>query len=52
MADAVTAAVVREGLREYYNPRTGEGLGAEDFAWTSLAMELADPDPTASSSYL
>lgn len=52
MADAVTAAVVREGLREYYNPRTGEGLGAEDFAWTSLAMELADPDPAAGSSYL
>ena len=25
----------REGLREYYHPRTGEGLGATDFAWTA-----------------
>jgi hypothetical protein len=45
MASALTEVVAREGLREYYDPRTGEGLGARDFAWTSLVLELADPDP-------
>ena len=44
LAAGVIAAVAREGLREYYDPRTGKGLGAEDFAWSALAAELADPD--------
>ncbi len=35
--------VEREGLREYYNPNTGAGLGARDFTWTALAVELGDP---------
>ncbi len=52
MAGAITSALLREGLREYYDPRTGEGLGARDFAWTSLAMELDDPDPRAATGYL
>jgi hypothetical protein len=47
------AAVVRDqGLREYYNPYSGEGMGAADFGWSSLVMELIDPDPLAASSYL
>jgi hypothetical protein len=44
MASRIAAAVVREGLREYYDPLTGEGLGAIDFAWTSLALEMAEPE--------
>ena len=52
MATALTEVVQREGLREYYNPLTGEGLGATDFAWTALALEMADPDPAALRSYL
>ncbi len=52
MAAPLGEVVQREGLREYYHPRTGEGLGARDFAWTSLAVELADPNPAAASSYL
>jgi hypothetical protein len=52
MADGVIGAVEREGLREYYDPRTGKGLGAKDFAWSALIAELADPDPTAASGYL
>lgn len=46
------AAVEREGLREYYDPRDGRGLGAVDFAWSALIAELADPDPAAVASYL
>jgi hypothetical protein len=45
LADGVIAAVAREGLREYYDPRNGKGLGARDFAWSALVAELADPDP-------
>jgi hypothetical protein len=43
LAARLTATVMREGLREYYDPNTGEGLGAREFAWTSLICELADP---------
>ncbi len=52
LADGVIAAVAREGLREYYDPRTGKGLGAKDFAWSALVAELADPGPAAVSSHL
>lgn len=45
LADGVIAAVAREGLREYYDPRDGRGLGAKDFAWSTLVSELADPKP-------
>ncbi len=40
MASRLGELVLREGLREYYDPNTGEGLGATDFAWTSLIMEM------------
>jgi len=43
LADGVIAAVAREGLREYYDPRNGTGMGARDFAWSTLIAELADP---------
>lgn len=45
LADGVIAAVAREGLREYYDPRDGRGMGAKDFAWSGLVAELADPKP-------
>ena len=33
--------VERGGFREYFNPLTGEGLGAQDFGWTaSLTLDL------------
>jgi len=41
MASGIVGAAAREGLREYYDPRTGAGLGARDFAWSALAAELA-----------
>ena len=52
MARRLGETVLRQGLREYYNPLTGDGLGATDFAWTSLMLEMADPSPAAPSSYL
>ena len=52
MAARVVATVLKSGLREYYDPVTGAGMGAHDFAWSALALELADPDPAAARSYL
>jgi hypothetical protein len=52
LAAGVIGAVAREGLREYYDPRNGRGLGARDFAWSALVGELADPDAAAAASYL
>jgi hypothetical protein len=46
------AAVAAEGLREYYDPYTGSGMGATDFGWSSLIMEIVEPDPRARESFL
>ena len=42
MAERLAAVVLREGLREYYHPRTGAGMGATDFGWTALVLEMAE----------
>jgi hypothetical protein len=52
MALALARTAAREGLREYYDPRSGAGLGARDFAWSTLLAEMTDPDPAAENSYL
>ncbi len=52
LVSGLLAAVRREGLREYYDPRSGRGLGAESFAWSALIAEMADPDPRVETSYL
>jgi hypothetical protein len=45
LAAGVIGAVARSGLREYYDPRDGRGLGAREFAWSALVAELAEPVP-------
>jgi len=52
LAYGLAGAVRRQGLREYYDPRDGTGLGAVDFAWSALIAELVDPDPAAAASHL
>jgi Mannosylglycerate hydrolase MGH1-like glycoside hydrolase domain len=52
LARRVSAAVSTSALREYYDPYTGAGMGARQFGWSSLIMELLYPDPRAPSSYL
>lgn len=46
MGEALRRVVLREGLREYYDSRSGSGMGARDFAWSGLALELAEPRVT------
>ena len=43
MSRRLAEVVLRQGLREYYDARTGAGMGATDFAWTSLVLEMAEP---------
>ena len=46
LAARLTAVVAREGFREYYESRTGRGMGAHEFGWSTLLWELAEPaDP-------
>ena len=52
IAEALCSAYAREGSREFYEPFTGEGLGAYEFGWSTLIAELADPDAAAADSYL
>jgi hypothetical protein len=40
MAQRLAQAVAAEGLREYYDPYTGAGMGARDFSWSALIMEM------------
>lgn len=40
LADRSAALVEQSGFREYYNPHTGEGHGAEDFSWSALALDM------------
>ena len=41
IAGGMAAAVCRDGLREYYDPRTGGGLAARGFSWSALVADLA-----------
>ena len=34
------AVIKKSGFREYYNPLTGDGLGAKDFGWSTLVMDM------------
>ena len=53
LADRLAATVKTSGLREYYDPFTGRGMGAVDFAWSTLILELLAPDMApAARSYL
>ncbi len=40
----LTRAVRAHGFREYYNPLTGRGLGARDFGFATLLVDLLGPE--------
>ena len=44
LADAIVAksheCIERSGFREYYHPYTAEGLGAKDFGWSTLILDM------------
>ena len=44
LADTIVArsheCIEKSGFREYYHPYTGEGLGARDFGWSTLILDM------------
>ncbi len=40
LAARVARSVATSGLREYYQPFTGAGMGQRDFSWSALVLEL------------
>ena len=38
--DRSVELVEKSGFREYYNPHTGEGFGAEGFSWSALVLDM------------
>ena len=48
----LTGAIELARLREYYDPLTGQGMGAVDFGWSALIMEMVEQDDRAARSYL
>jgi hypothetical protein len=44
LAARLAAVWAREGFREYYESRTGRGMGAHDFGWSTLLWPLVAPD--------
>jgi glycogen debranching enzyme len=40
LANRTFDLVLRGGQCEFFNPLTGEGMGAADFSWTSLVLDL------------
>jgi hypothetical protein len=52
LAARIAATVRSQGLREYYDPYSGRGMGAVQFGWSSLAMELLEPDSGARRSHV
>jgi hypothetical protein len=48
----VCAPIGSQHLREYYHSYTGAGMGASDFAWSALVIDMLARDPRAASSYV
>jgi hypothetical protein len=44
LAARLARTVASAGLREYYDPYDGRGLGQRDFGWSALVLELLEPD--------
>jgi hypothetical protein len=40
VVSSLVAAAAGAGLREYYDPLTGRGLGARGFGWSTLLLDL------------
>ena len=42
MSARLAGVVAREGYREYYESRSGVGMGAHEFGWSTLLVEMLD----------
>jgi glycogen debranching enzyme len=44
LARGLAGAILRQGLREYYDPFSGAGMGAREFGWSTLILEMFEGD--------
>ena len=44
IVDQAAEMVKKHGFREYYNPHTGEGYRRQNFGWSTLIVDLLDPN--------
>ncbi|GHB87625.1 amylo-alpha-1,6-glucosidase [Persicitalea jodogahamensis] len=40
LTKTVTDLIEKSGFREYYDPHTGHGMGAKDFTWAGLVIDM------------
>jgi len=40
IVERTVAMIQKSGFREYYNPLTGEGGGAQEFGWSTLVVDM------------
>ncbi|MBC5991899.1 amylo-alpha-1,6-glucosidase [Pontibacter cellulosilyticus] len=40
LLQSIKQLISKSGFREYYNPFTGEGNGAQDFTWSGLVVDM------------
>ena len=45
LAQRTIQMVATAGMREFYHPYTGRGMGARSFAWSGLALDMVGPQP-------
>ena len=45
LARGLAGAIAAHGLREYYHPWSGAGMGARNFGWSALMLEMLDQPP-------
>jgi hypothetical protein len=52
LVNRLSAGMASQPLREYYDPYTGAGMGATDFGWSALILDMLADDPRAATSYV
>ncbi|MHA1293926.1 MAG: MGH1-like glycoside hydrolase domain-containing protein [Promethearchaeota archaeon] len=49
----ITLKLIREhGFREFYSPKTGKGMGAKNFSWSTLVIDIEKSKLNSDLSYL
>jgi len=49
LTDSIAELIAKSGFREYYNPLTGEGYGAQDFTWAGLLIDMMNNEERSKS---
>lgn len=50
LIESIKELIEKSGFREYYNPFTGQGYGAEEFTWAGLVLDMIEMEKEKKSS--